>query len=397
VLYQSNAFEPLTDRAWGEPWVRSVIAEIVADADSAFSADSLWPAEEWDAWKFPTPLKDVYAGAAGVIWALAALGRRGFGSSMDLAGAAQRTLESWREAPHFPSEGELPSPAEASLLSGETGLLLVAWQLQPDVTLADTLHRHVRDNAKNRSLELMWGAPGTMLAARAMAGWTGDSRWDDAWQESADALWRARDPDGLWTQHLHGETARGLGPAHGLVGNVVAMLRGPLDGERPRSLVKDTVSILERTAVREEGLVNWPPAEGRGLVNSRGEIRLQWCHGSPGIVVSASDYLPEELLLAGAELIWRAGPHGLEKGAGICHGTAGNGYAFLKAFERTRDELWLERARHFAVHALEQVGRLREQRGRGRYSLFTGDVGTALFAAGCIEARAAFPILDTWE
>jgi uncharacterized protein YyaL (SSP411 family) len=108
------------------------------------------------------------------------------------------------------------------------------------------------------------------------------------------------------------------------------------------------------------------------------------------MVITTASYLDEELLLAGAELTWRAGPHGREKGPGICHGTAGNGYAFLKAFERTGDERWLERARRFAVHALEQV----RERGRGRYSLFTGDVGAALFAADCIDARAQYPIMD---
>jgi hypothetical protein len=34
---------------------------------------------------------------------------------------------------------------------------------------------------------------------------------------------------------------------------------------------------------------------------------------------------------AGGELTWRAGP--LAKGANLCHGTAGNGYAFLALFE----------------------------------------------------------------
>ena len=105
----------------------------------------------------------------------------------------------------------------------------------------------------------------------------------------------------------------------------------------------------------------------------------------------------EELVLAGAELVWQAGPHGDEKGYGICHGTAGNGYALLKTFERTGDERWLERARRFAVHALEQAARLEGTRGRRRYSLWTGDVGAALFAADCLDARARYPILDTWE
>ena len=92
-------------------------------------------------------------------------------------------------------------------------------------------------------------------------------------------------------------------------------------------------------------------------------------------------------------MIWRAGAHGDEKGHGICHGTSGNGFALLKAFEPTGDERWLERARRFAVHALGQAERLRTTNG-GRYSLWTGDVGTALFAAACLDADPRYPILE---
>jgi len=135
--------------------------------------------------------------------------------------------------------------------------------------------------------------------------------------------------------------------------------------------------------VREDRLANWTA-----------EPKLQWCQGAPGIVVSAWDYLDEELLLAGAELVWQAGAHREEKGHGICHGTAGNGFALLKAFARTGDERWLERARRFAVHALAQAERLAAANGRRRYSLWTGDVGTALFAAACVDADARYPVLD---
>ena len=87
--------------------------------------------------------------------------------------------------------------------------------------------------------------------------------------------------------------------------------------------------------------------------------------------------------------MWHAGPHGHEKGANICHGTAGNGYAFLKAFDRTGDGLWRERARRFAVHALEQLDRL-----PARHSLFTGGIGAALYAADCIDALTRYPIME---
>jgi hypothetical protein len=100
------------------------------------------------------------------------------------------------------------------------------------------------------------------------------------------------------------------------------------------------------------------------------------------------------LLIAGGELTWRAGP--LAKGPGLCHGTAGNGYALLKLFERTGNELWLDRARAFAMHAAAQVERARSAYGRGRYTLWTGDLGTALYLRSCIEADAAMPTIDNF-
>jgi hypothetical protein len=62
--------------------------------------------------------------------------------------------------------------------------------------------------------------------------------------------------------------------------------------------------------------------------------------------------------------------------------------------EHADDERWLERARRFAVHALRQAERLRAANGYGRYSLWTGDVGTALFAAACLDLDARYPIVD---
>ena len=124
---------------------------------------------------------------------------------------------------------------------------------------------------------------------------------------------------------------------------------------------------------------------------------MQWCHGAPGMVTSLAALAPGDdehgaLLAAGGELVWHAGP--LAHNAGLCHGTAGNGFAFLALFERTGDERWLARARAFAMHALAQVERFRAADGRGRYALFTGDIGAALLAASCLERDAAFPGLD---
>ena len=398
MLYRPEVFEPLTEEAWDEGRVRDGIAAIVADADAAFDPRELWPADEWDAWQTPLPLTNLYTGAAGVVWALDDLrGRDHAETRIDLAAAGRRVLERWREVPGLlEDEGwELPSRPEAALFTGESGVLLVSWRTAPDEAVADALLARVRENVGNEAMELMWGSPGTLVAARLMLDWTGDERWADAWRETAEQLWQARDGEGLWTQRLYGQEFRSLTPPHGATGIVQALLGGGelLAPERRDALERDTAAILAREAVREDGLANWPTRIGRGLEGPDGEVRVQWCAGSPGIAIAAAPYLDEELLLAAAELAWRTGPHGLEKGPGICHGTAGNGYAFLAAFERTGDERWLDRARRFAVHALGQVERLKTQRGRGRYSLWTGDVGVALFAAACLDEDAAYPLL----
>ena len=106
----------------------------------------------------------------------------------------------------------------------------------------------------------------------------------------------------------------------------------------------------------------------------------------------ATDYVqtlgPEDIRRLKA--IATQGP--LAKGANLCHGTAGNGYAFLALFERTGDELWLERARAFAMHAMAQVAHVRAELGRGRYTLWTGDAGTALYLADCLAGCGTLPL-----
>jgi hypothetical protein len=251
----------------------------------------------------------------------------------------------------------------------------------------------VRANVANEADEVMWGSPGTLIASNAMLDWTGDERWRAAWNESADALWTRRESDGWWTQRMYKQEFHGLGPPHGLVGNVQA-LRAGLDRRRRTALERETAEVLARTAFVEDGLANWPYSVRPRLASPDGQIRVQWCAGGPGVVIAAADYLDEELLLAGAELPWRTGPPMLEKGPSICHGTAGNGFAFLKAFARTHDERWLRRARRFAMHALDQVERLRRANGSGRYSLWTGDLGVALYAAACVDCDSAYPVFD---
>jgi lantibiotic modifying enzyme len=125
---------------------------------------------------------------------------------------------------------------------------------------------------------------------------------------------------------------------------------------------------------------------------------VQWCHGAPGVVTSLADFPlsysteMDSLLLEAGEATWRAGP--LAKGYGLCHGTAGNGYALLKLYRRTGDVKWLERARSFAMHAMQQRDQMYAAHGVGRYSLWTGDAGLAIYLWHCVQGTDRFPSLD---
>ena len=366
MLFSPESHEALTDDQWSAEQARTAIAAIVADAENAF--DDGWPLhpqDKEDEDDERARFRTVYLGGAGVVAALDRLARRGFAElQRDYVPYLERSLEA---EPDFPDDD-----SERSLWMGETGIRLVLQRLAPAQSNLERLAELIAANERDERCELMWGSPGTILAGRELGlDVTASIEW----------LHGRRDPDGLWTQQLYGRTTRHLGPAHGFAGCVLAL------GD-----VTAVSETLRPHAVEEEGLVNWPPLPGLRLgEGSRdGQIRVQWCHGAPGIVATLAHLLDEELAVAGGELTWRAGP--LRKGANLCHGTAGNGYAFLALLERTGDERWLTRARAFAMHAAGQVERNRSEYGRGRYTLWTGDLGTALYLADCTDGHGKLPL-----
>jgi hypothetical protein len=386
MLFTPEAHEALADDPWSAERLRAAIASIVADAESAF--DDGWPTHPMDAEdenEARTRFRTVYLGGAGVVDALRRLERRGFVAlERDYVPYLERSLEAQPDFPDY--------DPERSLWMGETGIRLVLQQLSPSTENAERLAELIAENAEDERCEVMWGSPGTMLAASAMHELTGEARWLELWRESAAWLREAWDPDtGLWTQHLYGRVYQSFGPAHGFAGCMLALAR-----DADHELHRRAAVATARYAIEEDGLANWPPASDEGLVHKRsGSIRVQWCHGAPGVVASLASFAPNDhehgrLLRAGGELTWRAGP--LAKGANLCHGTAGNGYAFLALLERTGDELWLDRARAFAMHSIAQVDLARAEFGQGRYSLWSGDPGTALYLADCLAGGGAVPL-----
>jgi len=376
-----------------EPWnageARAAIAEIVSDTIAHFDQHSFWPAHPQDDGVVDGN-SSVYFGAAGVIWALDYLKRVGATErSIDLEPLLPGLLERTRTEMSAMGEYGL----HGSLLFGDLGTALVTMRIAPSPLLAEIIHQRVAGNAGLPLRELMWGTPGSMLACVAMAEISGEDRWRELFTTQAARLLKElteteRGP--LWTQDLYGQRRQYLGPVHGYAGNMIPLMRGwDWLTQSQRARVADAVPrTLAANAVHADMGCTWRPAvDGRNLL-------CQHCHGAPFADAPFASNELDRLLVAGAELTWAAGP--LAKGSNLCHGTGGNGYAFLKLYRRTKDTVWLDRARSFAMAAIAQCRDKRGEIGRGRYSLWTGDVGLAIYLWDCMTGQPAFPTVDVF-
>ena len=308
MLFDSARHEPLADAVWDEAAARAAIEAIVARTEAAFDAEELWPAHPQDLEDGPLPrVTSLYLGAAGVIWALHELERLGAAELRRAVGRRRRRPGGCvPRAPRLPRSRRRAGALALERRGGDPARRAPA---RAHGSAGARTARGDRGNADNPTRELMWGSPGTMLVAQVMHERTGQATWLDAWNASADILWEAWRDD-LWPQDLYGSRMHIFGPAHGFAGNVLVLARGgALDQARRRELERRAVSVLSRHAIRGDGLAQWPPS----LEPSSQEGRTQWCHGAPGIVASFATLAPgdeelDELLLAGGELTWRAGP-----------------------------------------------------------------------------------------
>ncbi len=400
MLYEPERHERLRRLPWNENEARAAIERIVADTESRFSPDVYWPLhpldrEDGDPEDFATPL---YHGACGVIWALhylRAVGAvtlsRSYATDLDRLVSRNRA---WNCA--------LGRDEWASFLMGDTPIRMMQWGERQDEEVEIALDALIAGNTEHPARELMFGSPGTLLAALFLYERSGKPRWAELFRSTAAELWRELEwsPRFLcwhWTQHMGGRRSTYLDAVHGFVATALPLIRGRhlLRAEDWIAWERSIEETVRRTVDRVGPGVNWRPE----LDDARPDQKklLQFCHGAPGFIICLAEFpgaALDDLLLAAGETTWSAGP--LIKGSNLCHGTGGNGYAFLKLYQRTRDSTWLERARAFAMHGIAQTQADASRYGQLRYSLWTGDLGFAVYLWDCVRAEAQFPTLDVF-
>ena len=377
-LYDSDRHEELIPEQWNSAKVIEIVNDIFRRTLENFDADTFWPADAKEDASISSN-KSIYFGAAGTLWALDQLSNYlNIPLPFDKLDLIKTIHAKYLSEPD--TEEVVPS-----FFLGESGILLLLYKYNLSKDTADRLFEVVQGNIRNVTLEALWGAPGTMIAASYMYEWTGESRWANLFLENAryliDELKESVSRGELiWTQDMYGHKRRFIGAGHGYFGNIFALLKSLnlLSEAEKDFLLKNIEETTSQLAITFDGLANWAPIISDD--SSKLPI-LQWCHGAPGVITSLESYPRgvsadvEELLVAGGELIWKAGP--LKKGIALCHGTDGNGYAFLELYKRTGNSLWLERARKFAMHACGQRN--------GRFSLFTGELGLGVYLVSCLS------------
>jgi hypothetical protein len=400
-LFDPARHEPPQAPPWDEAAAREAIRRIADSTLAAYEPGLGWRAHPLDDPATPSDrFHNLYFGAGGVIWALRYLKQGGAIEALpDFTPFVATLRETNRPLLADSQHGS------ASYLFGDAGLDLLHWTLQPDKALEQRLFDTVQGNLHNPAREALWGNPGTVLAAIHMAEATGEARWTALVRESADALLDEMEIDAdtgtwLWVQNLYGRPpVRYLGAGHGFAGNAYPFLRAAalLPAGQVALMTERALATLHATALHADGGANWFP----GVNPQRPADWLplvQDCHGAPGIVcrLAAAPRTPEwdALLLQAGALTWHAGP--LSKGAGLCHGTAGSGFAMLKLWRRSGEQVWLDRARALAMHGHGQVERHRVEHGQGRHSLWTGDLGLACLLWNCVVGGDAFPTLDVF-
>lgn len=402
MLYDPDRHEPLSAMAWDAEQARDSLLRIVGAVEARFTRERYWPPHPLDLEPGDPPeepFTPLYLGACGVIWALHYLQdcgavhlRRDYLSCLD---ELQQRNRAWLATSFAGSHA-------ASYLMGDTPYALLACGRTDGGAAAEAVAALIAGNLEHPARELMWGSPGTLLAALWMHERTAAARWAELFRQTADKLesqllWSAPHGCAYWTQDLYGKRYSFLDGIHGFVATAAPLIKGRhlLPAAQWRAWEQRIVNTVSRSASQAGGQVNWRCellADGAAP-----PTLMQLCHGAPGFICCLAE-LPghdlDALLLAAGETVWAAGP--LRKGSNLCHGTAGNGYALLKLYRRTGDPLWLQRARAFAMHGLGQTHAAALHFGQHRYSLWTGDLGLAVYLWDCLRGVAAFPTLDAF-
>ena len=165
MLYGPQRHEPLAGDTWSESAARAAIERWASAAYADFVPNTGWAAHPSDDADPPNdPMHFLYCGSGGAIWALEHLADAGvIVRQQDFKPFVAGILDR-----HRANSGQPPHGTQSFLL-GDSGLLLLQWKMDRSDAAAQRLYDAVQANLHNPAREPLWGSPGSVLAAIAMA------------------------------------------------------------------------------------------------------------------------------------------------------------------------------------------------------------------------------------
>jgi hypothetical protein len=346
VLFDPACQEPLRAGAWDPERALALIDRIVGDAEAHFSPRTWWPLHPRDIEPGePTdvPSTTLYFGAAGVVWAL---------DRLRPTVAAQTSLDALLADHHEWLRAFGYADETAAYLIGDTPIELMAFRREPTAARADRLAELIAGNREHPARELLDAGPARqpLHVSRRRPRLRGHRVGPDSWTRAAGRrrLGRVAGRDrGDGEPHGH---ARGR---PGELASLAARRREPDD----RAVLPRRAGLrrlpgrpagqrARRTAARgrRDDLGGRPAGQGPRAVPRHRRQRLRLPPAPPA------------------------------------HRRRGVARA----------------ARAFAMHGIGQVEEACDRYGHLRFSLWTGDLGFALYLRDCVDAGAGFPTLDVF-
>uniref|UniRef100_A0A8P4GTT2 Glutathione S-transferase LANCL1 n=1 Tax=Dicentrarchus labrax TaxID=13489 RepID=A0A8P4GTT2_DICLA len=171
-----------------------------------------------------------------------------------------------------------------------------------------------------------------------------------------------------------------------------------------QQLGQDRIPLQYIQQISEAVLVSGEHLSRKFRVQNHSPLMYEWyqeqyvgaAHGLAGIfyylmqAFGVPQYLVDALQCG--EVVWHCGL--LKKGYGLCHGAAGNAYAFLALYRQTQDPKHLYRACMFADWCMN-YGKHGCRTPDTPFSLFEGMAGTIYFLADLLQPmKARFPAFE---
>lgn len=257
MLFEPTKHIKLSIIEWSKEKALNCIREIYSETLISMEPDKYWTASKDEDADIESN-KTVYYGAAGTVWALDIISS--YINEKLPFDRVELINQIHKDYLLNPDTKEVVP----SIFLGEVGILLVQYKFKPSKLIEDKIYDLVEENIENETLEALWGAPGTMIAASFLYDQTGNDRWAKLFLENVKFLiFKLKEEESkgelIWEQNMYGNLRRWVGAGHGYFGNIFGILKSAelLDDSDKEYILEHVKKVLKTVSKEDNGMMNF--------------------------------------------------------------------------------------------------------------------------------------------